>query len=95
MTNNYLMIQDNIVTNVCVWDGNTQTWTPPTDATMLLQSEIVANVWELDKSKTDFVLTPVLGAGQIGYEWNGTELTTNEPKPIPVVQPLAEGIQTV
>ena len=78
---NYLVIQTNAVTNIVVWDGNTSTWTPPTNATMLIQSTTIANVWCLNSSKTDWELTEVLGAGDIGFTWNGTLLTTNKPKP--------------
>ena len=34
MIQNYAMIDSsNIVYNVSIWDGNTSTWTPPTDTT--------------------------------------------------------------
>lgn len=31
MTTNYALInkETNVVDNICAWDGNTQTWTPP------------------------------------------------------------------
>lgn len=29
MVSDWAIIQDNIVVNVCVWDGNTTTWPPP------------------------------------------------------------------
>ena len=80
-TQNYLMIQNNIVTNLCVWDGDTNTWQPPIDATMLIQADINAMVWELNTDKTSYVLTEVLGAGGIGFTWDGTVVTTNEPQP--------------
>jgi hypothetical protein len=83
-TQNYLMIEINVVTNVVVWDGNTQTWTPPSDATMLVQSTTPAMVWEsviVDGKITDYVLTEQLGEAQIGFTWDGTVCTTNEPKP--------------
>ena len=78
------MIEINVVTNVVVWDGNTQTWTPPSDATMLVQSTTPAMVWEsviVDGKITDYVLTEQLGEAQIGFTWDGTVCTTNEPKP--------------
>ena len=80
-TQNYLIVQENIVTNVCVWNGNTQTWNPPSDATMLVQATTPAMVWELNSDQTDYVLTEQIGEGQIGFTWDGTVLTTNEPKP--------------
>ena len=78
------MVQLDIVTNVVFWDGNTDTWTPPSDATMLIQSTISAMVWTpifVDGVITDYVLTEVLGVGDIGFTWNGSVLTTNQPKP--------------
>ena len=35
----YAIVEDNKVTNLIEWDGNTGTWTPPTDATMVLVEE--------------------------------------------------------
>jgi hypothetical protein len=85
-TQNYLMISNatNVVQNICSWDGNTETWTPPVDTLMLIQSTIPAMIWEpvvVDNKVTDWVLAEVLGQGQIGFTWNGSVCTTNEPKP--------------
>ena len=87
-TQNYLVVQNNVVINVCVWDGDTQTWTPPSDATMLVQSTTPAMVWVVDYAIKPYTssLQEVVGAGSIGFTWDGTVLTTNEPKPeLPVV----------
>ena len=93
---NYLMIQENIITNVVVWDGNTDTWTPPSDATMLVQATTPAMIWMLNADKTDYVLTQEIGAGSVGFTWNGTDCITNEPKPdAPKPQPVVNGIPTV
>ena len=81
-TQNYLIIQENIVTNVCVWDGNTQTWQPPEDATMLVQATTPTKIWQLNIEKTDYVLNDSIGDASIGFTWNGTVCTTNEPKPL-------------
>lgn len=78
---NYFVVQNNVVTNIVVWDGNVNTWAPPTNAIMLIQSTTSAIVWVLTPDKTDWVLTEILGAGDIGFTWNGTLLTTNKPKP--------------
>ena len=78
---NYLIVENNIVTNVCVWDGDINTWTPPSDATMLVQATTPAMVWRLNTDNTDWVLTEVVGAGDIGFTWNGTVVTTNQLKP--------------
>jgi hypothetical protein len=78
---NYLIIENNVVTNDVVWDGNAQSWTPPSDATMLVQSTTPAIVWVWNNEQNDFVLSEIVGEGGIGFTWNGTILTTNEPKP--------------
>ena len=88
------MIQANVVTNVCVWDGNTQDWTPPANVTMLVQATTPAMVWQLNADKTDYVLTEVLGTGAIGFTWDGTNCITNEPKPAIPVQPVTSGTQS-
>jgi hypothetical protein len=33
---NYALIQGGIVINVIVWDGNTETWAPPSDVSAVL-----------------------------------------------------------
>ena len=71
----------NVVDNTCVWDGDTNTWQPPENTLMLVQATIPAMIWILNTDKTDFVLTKTIGAGAIRFTWNGTVLTTNEPKP--------------
>jgi hypothetical protein len=83
-TQAYLQIQDNVVTNNVMWDGDTTQWTPPSDATMLVQATTPALVWEAvitDKKITDYVLVEKIGAGQVLFTWDGTVLTTNQPKP--------------
>jgi hypothetical protein len=82
-TENYLVIENNVVTNIVVWDGSND-WTPPTNATMLVQATTPAMVWECNMPLTKpptFTLQEVLGAGQIGFTWDGTVLTTNQPEP--------------
>lgn len=81
---NYLEIQNNVVQNVIVWDGNVLTWQPPPNTTMLLQNETIAIIWVAvyeNNIIVDFVLTPVIGQGQIGFTWDGEKVTTNQPKP--------------
>ena len=75
------MVENDVVTNVCVWDGNINTWSPPADATMLIQATTPAIVWQLNADKTDWVLTEVIGSGAIGFSWDGSVVTTNQPKP--------------
>ena len=89
------MIQENVVTNVCLWDGNTQTWQPPQDTTMLVQATTQTKIWQLNTEKTDYVLTDSIGDAGIGFTWDGTVATTNEPKPDAPVQPVTSGTQTI
>ena len=96
---NYLMIQENIVTNIVVWDGNSQTWQPPSDATMLVKDTTPTKVWSLVDS--EFVLINSIGDVDIGFIWDGSVATTNQTKPIlpeTVVadnQPTSSGTQTL
>jgi hypothetical protein len=83
-TQNYLVVEQNVVTNTVMWDGDTNTWQPPVDAIMLVSETTPAKYWIpviVDKVITDWVLTEELGAGGIGFTWNGTVCTTNQPKP--------------
>ena len=94
---NYFVVENNLVTNLVSWDGNVNTWTPPENAIMLIQEDTNAMVWQpviVDKKITDFVLTEILGNGDIGFTWNGTVLSTNEPKPPIPIQPLTTGTIT-
>lgn len=94
---NYLMINltTNIAENVIVWNGDVQTWQPPENTLMLVDEETEALTWVLNEEKTDYVLAPVLGAGGIGFTWDGTILKTPDPKPEPPAQPIASGTQEV
>ena len=98
-TQNYLIIEANIVTNVCVWDGNVDTWTPPIDATMLVQATTPALIWKQIEPLTTpitYSLQEQIGAGGIGFTWNGSTLTTNLPEPVPpalIEQPTSSGTQ--
>lgn len=78
------MVENGVVDNISIWDGDVNTWTPPADATMLIQATTNAIIWTAvitDKKITDWVLTEVMGAGDIGFTYNGTLVTTNQPKP--------------
>lgn len=81
VTQNYLIIENNVVTNVVVWDGDTTQWTPPAGSIALVQSITPAMIWQLNAEQTDFVLTEVIGAGTINDTWDGTKCITDEPKP--------------
>lgn len=98
-TQNYFVVENNIVVNCVVWDGDVNTWTPPANATMLIQTTTEALIWApvfTDKKVTDWTLTETLGAGDIGFTWDATTqvLTTNEPKPAIPVQPTTTGTVT-
>lgn len=97
-TQNYYMVNKttNTCENVVLWDGNPDTWQPPADYLMLVQDTTMALVWIWDKDIGDWVLAQKMGQGQIGYQWNGSELVTNEPKPAPPKpQPVVDGAQTL
>lgn len=87
-TQNYLMIQENVVTNICLWDGDVNTWQPPLNATMLVLETTPTKVWELNTEKTEYVLTNSIGDGNIGFTWDGTYCVTNQPQPEPPVVPF-------
>jgi hypothetical protein len=94
-TQAYLQIENNVVTNIVLWDGNTQEWQPPTDATMLVKSTTLAMVWKLNTEiPPGYVLTEEMGAGQIGFIWNGTDIVTNEPQPENPKQPTSIGTKS-
>ena len=94
-TQNYLVVENNVVINLVVWDGDTNTWQPPADATMLIQATTPAMIWQYDATSKTYVLTEVIGVGAIGFTWNGSVLTTNEPQPAPPKdQPIASGTTT-
>jgi hypothetical protein len=87
-TQNYLIIESNVVTNNVVWDGNPDTWQPPAGSIQIIDATTPAMIWEsviVNEKIVDWVLVEIIGAGDIGFTWNGSVLTTNEPKPpIPI-----------
>jgi phenylpyruvate tautomerase PptA (4-oxalocrotonate tautomerase family) len=92
-TQNYFVVEENTVNNLVVWDGDVNTWQPPANATMLVADTTPAMVWEIttDKPPT-YVLVEEIGQGDIGFTWNGSVLTTNQPMPTPI--PAAENQPT-
>jgi hypothetical protein len=95
MSNNYLLIntETNVVDNVVVWDGNTQTWQPPKNYIWFVDEETEALVWALNENRTDFELKPVLGAGGVGFIWDGVMLKTPDSKPEVPVEIISGGVQ--
>ena len=88
-TQNYLIVEQNVVTNIVVWDGGPD-WIPPAGSIQLVQATTPAMVWQ------STTLVEVMGAGSIGFTWNGTVLTTNEPQPTATqAQPTSTGTKTI
>lgn len=82
---NYLLINTSITPETCdnliLWDGNTNTWSPPESHIALAQAATPSKDWEWDSTSNTWILSESTGGGQIGYTWDGTILTTNEPQP--------------
>lgn len=92
---NYCMVDTatNVCDNLVMWDGNTDTWTPPPGQLMLVQATTPAKVWYWNG--TVWSLQDQLGAGSIGFTWDGTYLTTNESMPPVPISPAVDGAQTL
>lgn len=97
MEQNYLMINEstNVVENITIWNGDTNTWQPPANTLMLVQATTPAMFWVLNADKTDYVLQEQLGGAGIGFTWDGVACVTNESKPEISQQPVSEGTQTL
>ena len=97
MTQNYCMVNEttNICDNITLWDGNPDTWTPPPGYLMLVQATTPAKVWVWDATGEVWTIEAQEGQGQIGFTWDGTYLTTNDPMPAPPPQPTVDGAQTL
>jgi hypothetical protein len=86
MEQNYLIVEDNVVTNIVNWDGGVN-WMPPVNSIQVIQADTYAKVWKLNADKTDYELVEQKNRGDIGHTWDGLILTTNLPKPITPIQP--------
>jgi hypothetical protein len=84
---NYLIVENDIVINIVLWDGNTQTWMPPENSIALAQAITPAMIWSLPTETIPSVLIEVIGAGDVGFTWDGNVLTTNAEQP-PYVPPI-------
>jgi hypothetical protein len=92
-TQNYLMVEANVVTNIVLWDGNTESWNPPQDAIMLVQENTPVIDWVWNVSLQDYELVEIPNeVASIGYTYNGNDCVTNEPKPFPP-EPIPEPTQ--
>jgi hypothetical protein len=96
MNQNYLIIENNVVTNIVVWDGGSG-WQPPIDSIAIALDTTPSIIWQPNTDRTDWVLTEIMGQGQIGFTWNGSNVTTNAPKPpLPIpTEPLTNNITTI
>ncbi len=75
------MIQNDVVSNIVLWNGDTEQWTPPSDSIMLVQETTLALGWQFNSAKNDYELVETVGTGDIGDTWNGVCCITNKPKP--------------
>lgn len=98
---NYCMVNKdtNICDNVCLWDGNPDTWTPPANYLMLVQAITPSKIWSYDTETSQWVLIEGIGEGGIDFSWDGTFLisptpTETTPK-ISVYNPISTGTQTL
>jgi hypothetical protein len=90
----YLIVENNVVTNNVLWDGNVNTWQPPTDSIQLVQATTPALIWQVPEGQVTHVLTEFMGIGDIGFTWDGTALTTNQPKPADYKNPITTGTKS-
>ena len=82
-TQNYCMVNKvtNVCDNICVWDGNPDTWMPPADYLMLIQATTPTKIWQWDSANSEWILSDSIGNAEIGFTWDGTYLMTNQPMP--------------
>lgn len=77
------MIQENVVINVVVWNGDTSQWNPPNNVIMLSQETTPSQVWKLNETKTEYELKDTVGEAAIGFSYDGHFCITNLEKPEP------------
>jgi hypothetical protein len=80
----------NIVENTIDWDGN-NSWSAIDNYIVIPRNTTPAKVWLPNEETRNFDLVTVVGAGDIGFIWNGTFLMTNKAQP----EPLQTDAQTV
>lgn len=76
---NYLIIEQNEVTNIVLWDGNVQTWSPSGDVLVLSQEDTPTKIWQLISD--DYQLVDSIGDALIGFKYDGARCIINLPKP--------------
>lgn len=81
--NAYLIVDTatNVAIDCILWDGTPENWTPPEGKIAVRQDTTYARMWEYNPTTDVVELTPFLGAGQIGFSWDGEMFTTDQPEP--------------
>lgn len=97
MNENYLIIQNDVVTNICLWNGDTNVWTPPENSIWMPQSTTKTKIWQLINNAPELIVS--IGNSSIGFSWDGEFCITNDPPPKPITaaenQPIASGVQNI
>jgi len=77
---NYLVIENGIVVNAVVWDGNTETWTPPENLILMAEDAAKVKGWSWNAGIKDWeaYVADNVQPG-IGFAWDGEFLI--QPKP--------------
>ena len=90
MTSTYLLVNtsNNIVENAVLWDGNTETWQPPSGYLTLELDSTISVEWEWSAEANDWLPVDVVGAGAIGELWDGQKLISPKPEAPVVAVPL-------
>jgi hypothetical protein len=73
----------NIVENTIDWNG-VDSWNVPDGYILVSRDSTPAKIWLLNEETRNFDLVTVLGAGDIGFLWDGSELMTNQAQPEPL-----------
>jgi len=55
MVERWAMIQNGIVINVCLWDGDLKTWQPPEDVIMQPAPDNIGIGWTWDGTEFNFL----------------------------------------
>jgi hypothetical protein len=92
---NYLMInkQTNLVDNLVMWDGNVNSWNPPSEYLMLPVATTMAYDWFWSDVLQDWELQENMGGANIGDTWNGSACITSATKESNTPYPTTTGIQ--
>jgi hypothetical protein len=82
----YLLINktSNVVENIVSWDGDINTWEPSANDLAIPQATTSAKIWLPNEETRNYELVEIVGAGDIGFTWDGSVLTTNVPQPDPL-----------